>query len=94
MTATPVFCSFAGRKTLSVGFVTFVTWRDPRLPVVVSSPMPGVSPGTLPGQRSTIGGSAAETGRPRHGKLRNMDNAIKCLIKALLLVRAAAQLAL
>src|SRR5438477_7757366 len=58
MTAAPEFCSFAGRKTLIVGRLTFVTWRAPCLPVTVSSAAAPVSPGTLAGQSGTTSGSA------------------------------------
>src|SRR5262245_18869875 len=68
ITATPVFCSFAGRNTLSVGRLTFVTCRLPALPVIVSSPVLFVSPGAIPGQSCTTTGSAAEREKPRSAK--------------------------
>src|SRR5437588_4015748 len=59
-TAAPVSLSRAGRKTVRVGLLTFVTRLTPLVPgfgsVTCSGPTFPVSPGTWPGHTSSVGG--------------------------------------
>src|SRR5687767_8394257 len=86
--AAPVSLSFAGRKIVSVGFVTLVSIRVDSVTstilrssfgdmTVFSAPMEPGSSGGLPGQRSTICGLSAPIAGPA-----THDQVIKETIRA------------
>src|SRR2546423_12558100 len=62
MMATPVFFAFSGRKMVSVGWVTFVTF----ILVHCSSFAGPRSPGALAGQTFIFAGSSARSGKAKN----------------------------